>query len=403
MRKNIPAILIVLFTSTLYMTYFTTNVVLFQVVVYILILLCYFFAQKESLVQNPAKKLYIIYCVFTVIYLIRTFIDIEFLNVKQNLYSSDSTVFFFMLNGIVFPAIMLPRLKRADSYLHSFVVFSLFITYSLFVTYWNFIHGNISLTKDQRVMANESLGVIQYGHLGVTSIIMSIYFFAKRTGNKWLNLLSVMMFFIGVISIFLSGTRSAIVSVFAVSFIYILAHTRKKALIIVFFLFVMLYILSNEIQSFFDSYQINSVNRIFELFEENDYDKSSGRSLLWKKAFDDILDKPFFGVSSFFKYSDLTFVHNSIIEITYSLGVFGGCMFIYLNFQAIKICIKELKGNSIDNWCFVFLYIQYFVYSLFSESILRLSLYWVFLSIIIGINLQNHKQYVNNLSRNTNI
>ena len=87
-------------------------------------------------------------------------------------------------------------------------------------------------------------------------------------------------------------------------------------------------------------------------------------------------------------------MHNSAIEITYALGIFGGATFLYINYKALEICIKELKGQNIDNKCFVFLYIQYLIYSLFSESVLRLSLYWIFLAIIISFSTQHDKKHI---------
>lgn len=391
MKKNIPSILLLLYTSTLYMTYFTSDVVSYQLVVYTLILICYFFARKVPI--NNAKPIYVISCILAILYFIRAFIDIELLNVKQELYGSDFTVFFFMLNGIVFPIIMIPKIKHAKSYTWAFVLLGFVLVYSLYITYTNFINGVVFMSQDHRIMANEHLSVIQFGHLGLTAVILGIYFIAKSNKNKLFLILSASIVFLGVMSMFLAGTRSAMIAAFAIAAIYLLANAKIKALAVVILLFVPFYLYSDSILSFFDSFGINSANRIFQLFEEGG-DQSSGRSLIWDKAFGDLSDNLLLGVSCFFKFRDWTYVHNSVIEITYALGIFGGIAFIYINCKALAICIKELKGESIDNKCFVFLYIQYFVYSLFSESVLRLSLYWIFLAIIISLSTQQNKEYL---------
>lgn len=373
------------------MTYFTSDVVTFQLVVYALILICYFFAEKRPI--SNSRNLYIICCILTILYFLRAIVDIELLNVKQELYGSDFTVFFFMLNGIILPTIMIPKIKHAKSYKWAFILFGLLLTYSLYITYSNFINGVVFMSQDYRIMANEHLSVIQFGHLGLTAVILGVYFVLKSNKSKLFLILSVSIVFLGVMSMFLAGTRSAMIAAFAIAVIYLIANAKIKTLAIVIILFVPFYMYSDYILSFFDSFGINSANRIFKLFEEGG-DQSSGRSLLWDKAFSDLSDNFLWGVSCFFKSGDITYVHNSVIEITYALGIFGGVTFLYINFNALKICIKELKGQSIDNKCFVFLYIQYLIYSLFSESVLRLSLYWIFLAIIISFSTQHDKKHI---------
>lgn len=391
MKARIPSILLLLYTSTLYMTYFTSDVVTFQLVVYALILICYFFAEKRPI--SNSRNLYIICCILTILYFLRAIVDIELLNVKQELYGSDFTVFFFMLNGIVLPTIMIPKIKHAKSYKWAFILFGLLLTYSLYITYSNFINGVVFMSQDRRIMANENLSVIQFGHLGLTAVILGIYFMVKSNKSKLFLILSVSIAFLGVMSMFLAGTRSAMIAAFAIAVIYLIANAKIKTLAIVIILFVPFYMYSDYILSFFDGFGINSANRIFQLFEEGG-DQSSGRSLIWDKAFSDLSDNFLWGVSCFFKFRDWTYVHNSAIEITYALGIFGGATFLYINYKALEICIKELKGQNIDNKCFVFLYIQYLIYSLFSESVLRLSLYWIFLAIIISFSTQHDKKHI---------
>ena len=296
-----------------------------------------------------------------------------------------------MLNGIVFPIIMIPKIKHAKSYTWAFVLLGLVLVYSLYITYSNFINGIIFISQDHRIMANEHLSVIQFGHLGLTAVILGIYFMAKSPKNKLLLILSSSIVFLGVMSMFLAGTRSAMVAAFVIAAVYLLANAKIKIFVIIILLFVPFYLYSDSILSFFDSLGINSANRIFQLFKEGG-DQSSGRSLIWEKAFSDLSENLLCGVSCFFKFREWTYVHNSIIEITYALGIFGGITFIYINYEALLICLKELKGKNVDNKCFTFLYIQYFIYSLFSESVLRLSLYWIFLAIIISFRTQQNKE-----------
>ena len=282
MKARIPSILLLLYTSTLYMTYFTSDVVTFQLVVYALILICYFFAEKRPI--SNSRNLYIICCILTILYFLRAIVDIELLNVKQELYGSDFTVFFFMLNGIVLPTIMIPKIKHAKSYKWAFILFGLLLTYSLYITYSNFINGVVFMSQDHRIMANEHLSVIQFGHLGLTAVILGIYFMVKSNKNKLFLILSLSIAFLGVMSMFLAGTRSAMIAAFAIAVIYLIANAKIKTLAIVIILFVPFYMFSDYILTFFDGFGINSANRIFQLFEEGG-DQSSGRSLICQTIF----------------------------------------------------------------------------------------------------------------------
>lgn len=390
-KTYIPSILVLLYTSTLYMTYFINDVVQFQIIIYSMVLLCYALSKKVQICQS--KYMYVLLCVLTSWYFIRTFVDIELLNAKQELYGNDSSVFFFMLNGLVLPSVMIPRMQRARSYKITFLIIGVFLTYSLYVTYSNFMQGIVLLTQDNRVMANDRLSVIEYGHLGLTTVIVAIYFIVECKRQKILLALSGVMLFLGIVSMFLAGTRSAMIASFVIAAIYLFAKGKINYLFILIAVFAPFYLYADVIASFLDGFGINSANRIFALFEENG-DQSSGRTILWEKAFVEISDNLLCGVSSFFKYGDIKYVHNSIIEITYALGIFGGIVFIFLNYKAFRICIEVFRSGDSGKICFSLLYIQYFVYSMFSESIIRLSLFWIFLAYVISFKVQKNENSI---------
>lgn len=393
MKKYIPQIIFLLFSSTLVMTYFTNgNVVPFQIVIYLLILIGYAFSKKSSRGIDGNCKLYI---AFTIIYFLRIFYDLEFAGIKQQLYGSDFTVYFFVFNGIIFPAIFFPLIMNEKTYKYSFIGLGIFLLYSLSISFYNFLTGNVFLTPDHRMMANEFLGVIQYGHLGLTSIIVGVYFFKNIRNSKIYLFFSILLLLLGVISVFLSGTRSAIVAVLLIVVLYMIAKVKIKVLLQAILLLVPFVIFADDILALFGNTELNSANRIFSLFEDGG-DQSSGRTAIWAFAFHDISYNLLTGVSSFFKFHDYFFVHNSVIEITYALGIVGCCVFLHLNLAALKICIKIFKGNNADYICLSSLFIQYFVFGLFSESIMRLTMYWVLLAVVLSINVLYKRTCINN-------
>ena len=71
MKKYTPQFIFLLFSSTLVMTYFTNgNVVPFQIVIYLLILIGYAFSKKTFRNIDGKCKLYI---AFTIVYFLRIF------------------------------------------------------------------------------------------------------------------------------------------------------------------------------------------------------------------------------------------------------------------------------------------------------------------------------------------
>ncbi len=365
------------------MTYLISDVVSFQLVVYLLIFLCYCFACKDY--TRGATKSYWLLNTLTLAYFVRTLLDLMLFGKEQELYGNDFSVVFFMLNGIVLPCAFLPLLDYCRGFKSVLLLLGIMLLGCLFWTYWNFLNGVIYMSVDQRVMGNKSLGVIQYGHLGLTAALVGWYFFHQTKEQKSNFIWALLLIGMGVITMLMAGTRSALMAASVIFTLYLYSNAKIRILLPFVVFCIISFAFTEEIQAFFDALGVNSVNRILRLLDESAEDQSSGRYLLWSTAWEELSDSLILGVSSFFKFKNLNYVHNSIIEISYALGIIGGAVFVYLNYRALKICIAIFRGKIYDDLFLASLYIQQFVYSLFSESILRLSFYWVCLAIIIGL------------------
>lgn len=391
-RKYIPQILFLLFTSTLWMSYFIDNVVNFQILIYFIILLCYLGANKQRITNQKQRIIYVLAVFLSFLYVISAFFDLYIYNEPQVLYGSNVSVLFFMVNGILLPLLVIPRIKNEEKYHAFFVVFAIVVSYGLYISYSNIMSGNILYSGGSyQIRGNENLGVIQYGHLGLTAGIVGVMFLAKTYHNwhnekKWI-VLSALLIALGLFSMLMSGTRSAMMAVFFIAFIYIIANGSKRSIFLLAFVFLSFFFLSDALLEFADSLGTQSVARMFRLLEEGG-DQSSGRIEIWQYAFSEILKNPISGVSCFFSYSGQPYVHNAFIEIAYAMGLFVGCIFVYINFYAVKCCVDIFKSKNIEHSCFAMLFLQYLVYSFFSESIIRLSLYWFFLAMVLNIQFQ---------------
>lgn len=402
--KYSPQLIFLLMTSTLCMTYFVQNVVVFQSVIYFLVFILYVLSRKTVL-QSSIKTCMNLYIIFAVLYVVRAFIELELLNHAQSLYANNSTVYYFLITGLLLPAFFVPKLKITQSYNSVFLILSIVICISLFISLYNIFTGNVILTADQRIQANERLGVIQYGHLGLTGALTGYLCYAQKNNKKIVRLLGIVVIAIGLISMLMAGTRGALVSAIVIIAIYLFAHTKMRSFVILIIAALILFQFLDYLESIFESLGAASIMRIIRFFSEGG-DQSSGRSEIWLKAISNILESPVWGVSCFWSSDggEITYVHNSFLEVTYALGLFGLFVFAKLNYVAIKACIHSIKSSNFSGIAFSFFYLQYFTYTFFSDSIIRSPLYWFFLLMMLNIRNQQLKiKHENSISSNTNL
>lgn len=403
-KNYAPQLIFLLMTSTLCMTYFVQNVVVFQSVIYFLVFILFLLC-KKTILKPSIKTCMNLYIIFALLYVMRAFIELELLNHIQELYANNSTVYFFLITGLLLPAFFVPKLKNTQSYNSVFFILSIIICISLFISLYNIFTGNVILTADQRIQANERLGVIQYGHLGLTGALTGYLCYAQKSNTKIVRLFGIVAIAIGLISMLMAGTRGALISAIVIIAVYLLAHAKMRSFIILIIVALIIFQFLYYVESIFESLGAASMMRIIRFFSEGG-DQSSGRSEIWLHAINNILESPIWGVSCFWSSDggEITYVHNSFIEVTYALGFLGLFVFAKLNFVAIKACIHSIKSSNFNDIAFSFFYLQYFTYTIFSDSIIRSPLYWFFLLMMLNIRNQQLKtKYENSISSNTNL
>ena len=249
------------------------------------------------------------------------------------------------------------------------------------------------------------MGVIQYGHLGLTGALTGYLCYAQKSNKKIVRLFGIGCIAIGLISMLMAGTRGALISAIVIIAVYLLAHAKMRSFVILIIVILIIFQFLDYVESILESLGAASMMRIIRFFSEGG-DQSSGRSEIWLHAINNILESPVWGVSCFWSSDggEISYVHNSFLEVTYALGFFGLFVFAKLNYVAIKACIRSIKSSNINDIAFSFFYLQYFTYTLFSDSIIRSPLYWFFLLMMLNIRNQQLKtKYENSFSSNTNL
>lgn len=397
-KRNYLIISFLLATSTLYLTYIVQDLnstKYIEAFEFVLLLLLYISMPKIQLKNKNSKLLYGTMIVFGVVYLFRAVCDLWIFGEKQQLFTNDFTVFFYIVNGMIIPLVFLPKAKFDGDFKWAFWFTGVILLITLFYSVDKFINSVVQqqALRDQMFGANDNISVIEYGYLGLTAALMGVVLLLSKGKNALFKITSYPLILIGVVSIFFSGTRGAMVGMFIITALFSLSSLKRKYLLPFLLFFGVLVFYSQDIIDFAESYGVGgSVGRVFRLINEEG-DQSSGRTEIWAYALNQIMDSPILGVSCFFQssFSEVPYVHNSFIEVFYALGIIGVFIFIIVNYVALITCLKIFKSGDTNKICFAFLYLEYLVLSLFSNSILRLPLYWFFLSVLLCI--RNNEQY----------
>ena len=400
-KRVIPQIVFLLITTLLCMTYITEDVVRFQIVIFATLIGCYLIAPKQK-IEKRNMHLYVIMILFSVMYFMRAFFDLEFFGVRQTLFGNNKTVYVFIFIGAIMQFLFIPRLKlEGKSFSWPFFFFSLLILGSLYMSFRSIMSGDVVMTSDGRIQADERLGVIQYGHLGLTAVIMGIVMFMKRGESKFFMAISPLLLMVGLFSIVMAGTRSAMVGLFLISFLVVSTRLQPKTIIVSLGVIAFLLSFSSAILSFTENLGANSAARMLRFLSEGG-DQSSGRTDIWIHALNNLMESPIIGVSSFINSSEFghDFLHNSFVEVAYSLGLVGFLMFLTIHVFALVTSYRIFKLRNLDYMCFAMLYIQYLTYTMFSESIMRLPEYWYLLSMVIciGFHYVPKKKQLSNIN-----
>lgn len=406
-KNNFLLISFLLITSTLYLTYFVEDLSrtkYLDAVVYILLLLLYFAMPKIPIVNTNRKVLYATMIVFGVVYLFRAFWDLCVMGEQQRLFTNDFTVFFYIVNGMIVPLVFMPKAKYSGDFRWAFFVTGTILLLTLFYSVNKFVSGGVQQAyRNQMFGVHDNIGVIEYGYLGLTAALVGVSLLLYKDKKLVLSLVAYPLILVGVVSIFLSGTRGAMVGAFVITALFAVSSLKRKYIAPFFLFFFVLVYCSQNIIDFAESYGVEgSVSRVFRLISEEG-DQSSGRTAIWVYALNQIMDSPILGISCFFQTptTEIPYVHNSFIEVFYALGFAGAIVFVVVNYVAVTICIKIFKSGDADKICIAFLYLEYLVMSLFSNSILRLPLYWYTLSVLFCID--NNDSYNKILIESTSI
>lgn len=339
-------------------------------------------------IENPFRATVIYWVLFLVFSLFIIF-EQTFERVKLNNFQISFLVFFFLYflrliaDSFLFPVelgfpvikyyayffcvILIPtfsfnfRLTEIElkyTFIIIFFISFIIIVFTLFENHYNYVNGF------NRLFGGYNLHPIQLGHLVVTNFIITFYLFKRYRKSKIISIGLIFSTILALIVLFKTSSRGPLVSLIAVLVIIALnfSYWNKRKII---FACVIIIITLISLQLFLPTF----FERIIFTFQNGD-----ARLFHWKTAIDQFLNSPFLG-DSLEENVNKIYPHNVWIESFMTTGVLGGIIFSYIIFIFIKSSIQMLLNNNYEYWI-VLLFIQYFIATLFSGSLITNYLFW---------------------------
>lgn len=245
---------------------------------------------------------------------------------------------------------------------------------------------NFSLSSE-RSSGITNMWPMGFGQIGVTLSILSLFIY-ERLKNKYTKMTLVVGFFLGIIILVMSASKGPLVSLVIMLLLYFVLKGFPQIFKHILFLLItlggILYIcIMPELHLF------------TRLSDALNLDLSTlGRVDVLKFTLQNIKEHFFFG-NSFLIHTEetpLVYPHNLFLEAFFSLGVFGGFLFLIINIFAI-LKIKNWKPQHLL-WIY-FIYIQYLVQSLFSWSLYTSSFFWISMMLVFCLaESNNHKKSI---------
>ena len=326
---------------------------------------------------------------FIWLYFLRVYYDFMITGVKQEIVTNPFAAVFLYANAAIVPFYGFAFFRWEGMDLRKLNTALLFIFLAMGMVSLSYIVTGKALEyigADGRFMGNESMDTIAFGHLGTTITILALSLFYQRDIRLWHKLVSAFAIVVGLFVSIAAGSRGALVALIVcfIAYLYMNGHKMKIliGLPVLAGLFILLLPILNDILI---SYDNQALDRLYNsIYDPNSMEAgvTSGRNILYKHAFENILDNPFTGSSLFIKGE---YVHNSILESFLGLGFFGGLLYLVIIVYVLIIAFKMAEKDK--KYLFVsLLFIQYLIYSLFSRTLSMLPIFWLSMYLVIYLN-----------------
>ena len=374
-----------------------SNFALFKSVYYVIIFIA--IALLVSLQINhgkiPHQKVGVVsYAiqVFIWLYFVRLFYDFMIAGVEQAIVTNPFAAVFLYANAVIVPfyGFLFFRWDLVNLRKLNTAILLILMAMGLVSMYYIFTGKALEyIGPDGRFMGNASMDTIAFGHLGTSLSLLGLSLFYQQDIRWWHKVQSICSIVAGLFISVAAGSRGALVALVIcfIAYLYMNGH-KMKILIGLPVLAVLFLALLPFLNDLLTSFGNQALERLYaSIYDPNSLEAgvTSGRDVLYEKAWRNFTDSPFLGSSLFV---DGEYVHNSIFESFLGLGLLGGCLFVYILGAVLVKAVRLAEQNK--QYLFLsLLFIQYLIYSLFSRTLSMLPLFWIMMYLVICFKTQH--------------
>ncbi len=372
-----------------------SNFALIKSVYYVLIFIAFLFI--ITLQINSGKIPYLsigpisyIIQIYIWLYLVRLFYDFMVVGVEQEIVTNPFAAIFLYINAAIIPfyGLCFFRWEQINMRKLNTAILLIFIVMGMVSMYYIFTGKALEyLGPSGRFQGNASMDTIAFGHLGTSITLMAITLFHQKDIRLWHKLLSSFAILAGLFISLAAGSRGAIVALIIcfIAYLYMNGHKMKVLIglpILAVLLLALLPILNDFLLNTMDNHALERLYYSIYAPENMDNDVTSGRDILYDKAWHNFINSPLIG-STFFIEGE--YVHNSVLESFMGMGIFGGLLFIIMVIYSLVVAFHMAEQEKQYLFC-TLLFVQYLSYSLFSRTLSMLPLFWMSLYLVHTLN-----------------
>lgn len=291
-----------------------------------------------------------VFLFFWGILVIRIYYDVY---IRTDVDLNDTTQLWLYVFGICLPAVF--SIIRSYKYIDLEIAFYWILGLTALILIISlFSNQALLVSSDElegRQEGNLAFNTIAFGHLGATTIILSIYILLKRKLNYVQQGLVITSILLSIFCLLRAGSRGPILALVVVLFFWLFSHGKNVfwGALILTIASVLLLVFLDQILELMGNISPTIEARLKSSIDEGD---TSGRDPLYKEAFNAFLYSPLFGkqFAIFSTDGSFSYSHNIILDALMGLGIIGGSAIIFFIGAALKKSYYLIKKNDAHFW-----------------------------------------------------
>lgn len=337
------------------------------------------FSQKITKIR---WKNYHLFIGFWILYTIRIIYDLYYSGIILAPNTSPSEYMQFAFGVVLIPSFCVMLITQANNIDYEWVLKWIYriLFFTLLIAIYS--RGNSDLVG--RTSGDMSIGVLVFGQYGTTLSLLSLFYMVRGLKKNTNLIFYIIGFLIGFLAIFISASKSPLLALILVSLLFvILWFGGLKSFFFLAISSLVLYIFFTDIIYFLSNiFKSGLIERILYAIEVGG-DKTRENYMI--TAINEFVNNPFFGNAILIQEYSVAgnYPHNIIVEAFMSLGFLGGIIILFWILKGIKNFYFATKQHSYLAWVGL-IFLQYFIFSIFSGNIFSNNLFWIFSILTIG-------------------